>query len=503
VFGFLSAAQKKDYDVAAEYLDTRAHGAAATNLAQQLSVVLDQRLPARLNELSDTPEGSGWDPLNSNRDLVGTITSDNGDVQILLERVSRGKAGPVWLFSSKTLDAIPDLYQEVEAVNVDAALPGFLVTTRILGIQLFEWVAIFLGLPGLYLLTGLLNRLCGSIFGQLRRGLGNGSETKNPEILHKPTRLLLIALVITWLRPKVGLSLLARQFWGSTATVISVTAIVWILILLSSRVEHYASRRLRQRNLSGTASVLRLMRGVVDLLLVFAGALVILHYFGVNPTAALAGLGVGGIAVALAAQKTLENVIGGVSLIFDQVVRVGDTLKVGDIFGTVDEIGLRSTRIRTLDRTVVSVPNGQMATMTLETFSARDKFWFHPAIGLRYETTSAQMTGVVNGIRTLLLEHHFVERSSVRTRFLAVSCSSLDVDVFAYVYARDWNAFLEIQEGLLISIMEIIQEAGTQLAVPSRTVYVEKRAPSNFNRSAGEFRAEREALDQNAIRKSA
>lgn len=506
VLGFLSAAQKKEYDVAAEYLNTRSRGDAAATLAHQLSVVLDQRLPARLNELSDKPEGSLWDPLNPDHDLVGTIPSDDGDVQILLERVSRGKSRPVWLFSSKTLDAIPNLYEEVEALNVDTVLPGFLVSTRMFGIQLFEWVAIFLGLPCLYLFTGLLNRLFGSLIVHARRSTGSRREPSNPEILHKPTRLLLIALVITWLRPKIGLSLLARQFWGSTAMVMAVAAMVWVLILLSGHVEEYTSRRLRQRNLAGTASVLRLTRRIIDLLLVFAGVLVILHYFGVNPTAALAGLGVGGIAVALAAQKTLENVIGGISLIFDQVVRVGDTLKVGDTFGTVEEIGLRSTRIRTLDRTMVSVPNGQVASMALETFSARDKFWFHPMICLRYETTSEQMRSVVKGIRNLLLEDHSIERTSVRARFLAVGSSSLDVEVFAYLYASDVNAFLEIQERLLISIMEVIQEAGTELALPSQTLYVVDQPTSRASSIGGRaqvFPSGSERINPNPAGKSA
>ena len=123
-------------------------------------------------------------------------------------------------------------------------------------------------------------------------------------------------------------------------------------------------------------------------MVIFVGMLVTLRYFGVNPTGALAGLGIGGIAVALAAQKTLENIVGGVSIILDQSVRVGDTLKVGDVLGTVREIGLRSTQIRTLDRTTVSVPNGQIANMTLENLSSRDKFWLHPILGLHYNTTS-------------------------------------------------------------------------------------------------------------------
>ena len=216
--------------------------------------------------------------------------------------------------------------------------------------------------------------------------------------------------------------------------------------------------------------MLRLTRWVVDLLIIFAGVLVTLHYFRVNATAALAGLGVGGIAVALAAQKTLENVIGGVSLIFDRAVRVGDVLKVGDTQGTVADIGLRSTRIRTLDRSLVSVPNGQIANMSLEDLSSRDKFWFHPILALRYGTTSPQMCTVLEGIRSLLGESRHLQPDSVRVRFLRFGPSSLDVEIFAYVLARDWNQFLEIQERLLLRILQSIESSGVQFALPLQTI---------------------------------
>ena len=311
VLGFLAVAQKGDYQVAAEYLNTRLHGRAAAELAQQLSVVLNRRLPARLNQLSDKPEGSLSDPLHPDRDLVGTVTSGLGDRAIELERVDRGKTGPLWLFSSKTLELIPEIYEEINVPSVDVLLPQFFVTTRVAGIPLFEWFVVFVGLPLFYLLAKFTNQLLSPLVGQLRRSLTHKPDLPNPVVLSRPARLLLIAIVIRWLLSRVGLSLLARQFWTSVAVVLTVSAIVWILIRLNRRAESYADLRLRGRNLAGTASVLRLTRRVIDVLLIFGGVLVVLSYFGVNPTAALAGLGVGGIAVALAAQKTLENVIGG------------------------------------------------------------------------------------------------------------------------------------------------------------------------------------------------
>jgi MscS family membrane protein len=144
---------------------------------------------------------------------------------------------------------------------------------------------------------------------------------------------------------------------------------------------------------------------------------------------------------------------------------------MGDVVGTVDHIGLRSTRIRTLDRTVVSVPNGQIANVSLETLSARDKFWFHPIVPLRFDTTPEQLHTVVDGIRQLLNQHPLVDAESVRVRFFRLGASSLDVEVFAYLAGRDWNHFLEIQEQLLFDLTAIVSRSGTWIALPSQTMY--------------------------------
>jgi MscS family membrane protein len=219
--------------------------------------------------------------------------------------------------------------------------------------------------------------------------------------------------------------------------------------------------------------MLRLGRRVADVIAIVAGGLVMLHYVGIDPTAALAGLGIGGIAVALAAQKTLENVIGGISIIFDKAVRVGDFLKLGETVGLVDDIGLRSTRIRTLDRTILSVPNGQIANANIETLSARDKFWFHHFVGLRYATTAAQMRSVVGDTQVYLAAHPMIDRSEpIRVRFLRLGQFSLDVEVFAYIGARDWEAFLETQQEMLLEVMSIVERCGTEITLPSQTLHV-------------------------------
>ena len=159
-------------------------------------------------------------------------------------------------------------------------------------------------------------------------------------------------------------------------------------------------------------------------------------------------------------------------VISDKPIQVGDFCRAGEFQGVVEDIGLRSTRLRTLDRTVVSIPNGQLATMSLENFTLRDRIRFRHVIGLRYETAADQLRYVLAEIRRLLYEHSKVDSQDARVRFVGFGHFSLDVEVLAYVLATDYAVFLGIQEDLLLRIMDIIEASGTSVAFPSQTTYV-------------------------------
>ena len=451
------------------YLETPERGTDAIALARQLAAVLNRYLPARLNEISDKPEGAVQDPRRPDEELIGTVSSPNGDLGIIVERVNSGKAGQIWLFSKKTLAELPAFSRESSIHTAETHLPDVLVTTRLFNVPLFEWLAVFVGLPFVYFLTGLLNRLLSWTFGELLRRIGWTPNRQNPSILPVPIRLLLLALFIRWMLTIVELPLLARQIWSYISLLFTIAAGIWALLITGGWIERYVVKR--RRKSGGSASVVRLLRRLIEALVLFAGLLLTFHYFGIDVTAALAGLGVGGIAIALAAQKTLENVIAGASLIADGAVRVGDFVSVGDIDGTVVQIGLRSTTIRSTDRRLVSLPNGQMATMRLDTLSARDKFLLRQLVGLRYETTPAQLRSVVADIRKLLSSHDAVDPASLRVRFVRFDASAVEIEVFTYVLTSDWNKFLEIQEELLHGIRDVVQRAGAGVALPSQKVY--------------------------------
>ena len=471
VLAFLDAGRSNEDQLAAQFLDTQLTGQAARLLAHQLFVVLDARLPATLTRLSDAAEGSRSNPLQPNQEVIGRVASAQGDVEIVLSRLPGENATTqVWLFSRSTLESIPGVYEEIALRRGDRPLYQFF-SEEIGRIRVLESLSVLVGLVAFYALTLLLNRILSALLGRVWPGAFKTAKSRGRNVLPLPARLLIIALAGRWVMANLSLSLFVRQFWTNVARGVTIASVVWLLILLNGEIEQHFSRRFPPSQ-GGVTSLLRIIRRAADIVVLFLGLLAFLHLFAIDATPALAGLGVGGIAVALAAQKTLENVVAGASLIFDKAVRVGDTLKIGTTIGTVEHVGLRSTWIRTLDRTTISIPNSQIANSSVETLSVRDKFWFHPAVGLVYETTPAQLHAVLDGIRTMLEEHALVDRESVRVRFLRLGSFSLDVDVFAYFYAHDWNHFMEIQEQLLFGVTEIVAKAGTQFAFPSQTMYL-------------------------------
>jgi MscS family membrane protein len=474
VSGFLAAARRDENDLALQYLNTRQTGDEGAELARQLFVVLDRRMQG-LPQLSDAPEGSQASPDTPGLEIIGTITSVSGPIDIALEHQPRADGVPIWLFSRATLRSVPAVYQEIVLVRRTRGLPLWLTSFRVGGILLLEWAIMVIGLAVIYPATLLLNRGLTALVRRVRRQQFDRSTFAARGVVPAPTRLLLLAIACWALLYALPFSLLSRQFWLSPAVLVAILSTAWLLVLINGEIERSILRRVPATNVGSATSLARLIRRLFDLLIVFAALIATLRHFGINPAPAIAGLGVGGIAVALAAQKTLENVIAGASLIFDEAVRVGDYVRMGETSGTVEYIGLRSTRIRTSERTLVSVPNSQIANTTIETLSARDMYWFHPIVSLRHETTSEQVQAVVDGIQALLSKQSAIDPATLRVRFLRFGAFSLDVEVNAYVFARDWAHFLQLQEQLLFSLTKIVEQAGTSLALPSQTMYIAAR----------------------------
>jgi MscS family membrane protein len=211
-----------------------------------------------------------------------------------------------------------------------------------------------------------------------------------------------------------------------------------------------------------------LAKGVIGAL----GVLALLAAVGYEVTTVLAGLGIGGLALAFGAQKTVENLFGSMALAADQPFRVGDFVKVEDFTGTVEDIGLRSTRLRTVDRTVVSVPNAQFSTEFLENFGARDRIRLYQVLNLRYETTPDQLRWLLAELRRLLYSHPMIDREQARVRFVNYGPSSLDVEIFCFVRTTDIPVFAAVREDVFLRVMDIVGASGSGFAFPSQTLYL-------------------------------
>jgi MscS family membrane protein len=212
----------------------------------------------------------------------------------------------------------------------------------------------------------------------------------------------------------------------------------------------------------------RMIKAVIFVMAIF----LILGVLGFNLSTALAGVGIGTLAVGFGAQQTIANLFGGVSVLGDEVIRVGDVCKFGDRTGTVEDIGLRSTRVRTEERTLLAIPNGTVATINVENLSRRDKILFKTVLGLHSQNSPDHLRDVLAQIREILKGYPKVEPSTARVRLTEVTTSSINVELLCYVLTRDFDEFSTAREGLLLRIMKFVEDSGTSLASASQTLYL-------------------------------
>ena len=465
VRGFNRSVSQKDYNRALQYLNTNNKGKAGEQLVKELYAVLNRGFSGRAGILSNSVEGNLGD-----KERLGAIDTRSGSAEILLERIEQKSGPPIWLFSAETLAKVPGIYEELDDDIVEKYLPEFLVETTPLGFPRWQWGYILAAVPLSFILARFVVLILAGMLPLVFRRITKAQSRQYMLRQTAPMRLLILSACI-WILSFLSYSIVASSFWSYVGSVITVVGTVWFLIRLMDTILMVKEKDWTVSS-TGMISVIKLVSNLSKILVVLTGAVAIFYISGFNVTAALAGFGIGGIAIAFAAQKTLENLFGGIMIISDQPICVGDFCRAGEHAGTVEHIGLRSTYIRTLDHTLLSIPNGQLALMSLENFSRRSKILFRHAVNLCYETTPDRLRYVMDEIRKMLCEHPKVESSTVRVRFVKFAESSLTLDVFAYVWESEYSMFLEIQEGLLLRIMEIVEASGAKFAFPSRTLYV-------------------------------
>jgi MscS family membrane protein len=465
VIGFLLAAEKGDYDRALDYLDTKLPRHRTREVAEHLLVVLNQEVKLNVVTLSKDPEGDTKDNLPLNKERIGVVKTDGGTVDIMLEHVKRGSDPPIWVFSAETLKHVSDIYAGVEKPWIERHVPQFIVEARFLNVQLWRLLVLIIALLFALMLAWASTRAILPLLRIIVCRFFSKIDDRAAIKLAGPVRILILALIF-YTYSTSAFSLIGRSFAGYMWATVAIVGFVWLFLrLIDIGHEVRESKPLPEKAL-GRIATLRLASTILKGLVIIAGAVVILYMAGVKLTPVIAGLGVGGVAVAFAAQKTLENLFGGIMIASDRPIRKGDFCRAGDYLGTVVDIGLRSTRLRTLGDTIVSVPNGQLSQMSLENFSMRGKILFNHKILLRLETSADQLRFVLEQTQGLLQGHPKVEPVTCRVRLSGLKQSGFELELFAYVLETDFVAFLLIQEELLLHVVEIIEASGTSFAVP-------------------------------------
>jgi MscS family membrane protein len=476
IYGFLQAAQSGDYGIASQYLQMSAarRQSEGSTIAMELNVAMNRAYTGNLRP-SRQPEGTPQEDVAPGRQNLGTMSSGDVEVQLELVRVTDPNVGKIWLISSDTLAKVPELYDQVEARQVETRLPQWVVKHQLAGMPLWQWFALLLMIPVAAAAAWIILVVAQVPLRWWERR--QGQSDLDFRSVSGPAWLLAGAIIHKILAEYLRMPLLQRHYYTQVTTVAIIIGANWILW----RVVRWFLRRVRNRALargqSGTGSLMLLGERLVKAFIFVMALFFIFGVLGFNLTTALAGVGIGTLAVGFGAQQTIANLFGGVSVLGDEVIRVGDLCKFGDRTGTVEDIGLRSTRVRTEERTLLAIPNGTVATINVENLSRRDKIFFKTVLGLHLETSPDQLQQVLAEMKRVLDNHAKVEKKTFHVWLTDLTPTAINVELACYVMTQNYDEFAGVREELLLHIMNFVEESGTTLASPSQTLYLSGDSP--------------------------
>lgn len=478
VEGYFQAMEVNDLERAAKYLDLRNLPSGLTvddgpELARQLKVVLDRSLWVEMDLLSTDEHGHSDDGLPSYRDLVGTIEANQRAYDILLQRIPRGDGVYIWAFSSKTVAQIPALYAAKGYGPIGEKLARILPDYGLFGLKLWQWVLLLIILLVATVIVTPITRLISWPISK--------RDTPLALLLAKFIRGPLTAcIVVILLRENFELiqpSITAQAY--AKASTIYILVMTWLLIRLVRLAKEYWSVKLTREGRPEAVVLLRPALTTVNIFIVLFALLIWLDNIGFSVTTVLAGLGIGGIAIALATQKSIENFIGAITLYLAAPVKVGDFCRVGDMKGVVEEIGLRATKLRTLENTLIIITNAELSNLHIENISQRTRFRFNPLLRLHHATSADQLRFVLRELKKLLIGNQHVAESPLRVRYVGFADYSLDIEINCYIETTDINTYKAITEAINLEILDLLERAGTCFAVPASIEYNDSRSWSD------------------------
>jgi MscS family membrane protein len=470
---YLALCKADEYADAATYLDLpdNRKGDAAL-LARRLKVILDRQIWVDLETLSPLALGKADDKLAAGVEEIGTIPTRAGAEPVRLVRRS-GPEGMRWIFSRATVEKIDDWYGQLRDRWIQDILPAPLLRTGPKELMWWQWIA----LPLLFGAALALGRLLAFFIHRLLVRLTARTKAQWDDRLVArlggPLNLVCALLVMELSTPWLGLYPPAEAYLGRVIHAGFFLSMFWIALRAVDAIGERALALPATKENPAARSLIPLGARAAKIIVAALAALSFLSELGYPVTSLVAGLGIGGVVLALAAQKTVENLFGSLAIGVDQPFRVGDFIAVDTIQGTVESIGLRSTRIRTADRTFVTLPNGKLADMRIESFAERDRIRFACILNLSRATPPETLRALLARIRSYFLTHERVF-PEVTVNLVKLGESSFDVEITVWFMTRSADELATLREEALLQLLTFLAEAGVELAYPTRSIHVPK-----------------------------
>lgn len=471
---FLQALAKDDITLASRYLAIGKNQNPYVTV-RTLKRALDNsgRLYNEL-QMSNDQSGNLDDRLAPNVDKVGELGNGDNKIDLLVERVQQPDGHQVWLISQQTLRQLDTAATQTEPTLVEKYVPDELLAKEIGGVNIGQVAAVVLLLIGTYLVSLLLSWIAFWCVRFAFRRVTDETRLPIDRRVVVPLAAVLTGIIIQELMLYAGISLVVRNFVERLAQILSWVALAWLVLRISDLVFKRAEKYAKNNHHPERLSILTLLRKVVKVLFLIITAIVILGNLGFDLTTGIAALGIGGVALALGAQKTVENLVGSVSLVADQPVNVGDYCRFGDQEGTVVDIGIRSTRVQTMDRTIVTVPNGNLSGMSIENFSRRDIFHFKQRFYAIRDSEAEPLRKFIAAVQDYIASLPETTNTWNQARIVSTQQDAYIIEVRCYLDMPSLMEFYAKQTEMILHIAEIMHDFGIKNALPANQIIFDK-----------------------------
>lgn len=460
--------------------------AARKKIAQTAAGALYETLSRlELPAFDQIPGETQWGTVDGTNSAFWVIP----DTEIVLVRSMSGSRQGQFLFSTETVSRAEEFYEKVHELPYTRSIPleymqeiivnqgGWMIPSLWInalppwfslpvgGQTVWKWFALVLILGVFLLVLKLIYRLS---------QWSNGRHPFLQSLAHVTLPVYFLAgmpAMSYLILVQINLSGYVGSAIASSLSFVMFLAIAWLCWRMSPVVAEAIITSPKISSESINAHLIRLCSRLMGIIAVALSLAAGANRLGIPVYGIAAGLGIGGLSIALAAQSTIENLIGGLSLFGDKPIRIGDFCKYGSEIGTVETIGMRSTRLRGLDRKLTTIPNAALSKMPIINFDQRDRILIRSIIQVRLDTTPKQLRNLLGKLREMLLAHPRVLDDLMRVRFIGIGDSSLDIELYAYTSTQSWSEFLDIQEDVFLQVMEMVEQSGTRLAYPSQTLF--------------------------------